>query len=243
MQMSKNSLAVIQQAVMYAHKNNFEYITPELILWAMCDSEQFREAFERCNGDAEQLKSDLDDYMNTYVEKVEDVEPKFSSGSAGVMQLAGHSASNSSRDTICLKHILYAIWQLEESYAVYYMRRQKITVTELLRAMEELDEEQDSGKEDEDENGSYSGPFDQDDDEEDYEGPDSKKNANGWLQFAPCMNDMIQDRNPLIGREEELERTIQILCRKDKNNPLHLRRRRRPPMRRHAFPGPLPLPS
>ena len=40
--------------------------------------------------------------------------------------------------------------------------------------------------------------------------------------FAPCLNETLQDNNPLIGREDELDRTIQILCRKDKNNPLHI---------------------
>ena len=43
-----------------------------------------------------------------------------------------------------------------------------------------------------------------------------------WMQYAPCLNDTLKDINPLIGREAELERTIQILCRKDKNNPLHI---------------------
>ena len=44
----------------------------------------------------------------------------------------------------------------------------------------------------------------------------------GWKQYAPCINDALEYVNPLIGREEELERTIQILSRKDKNNPLHI---------------------
>ena len=44
----------------------------------------------------------------------------------------------------------------------------------------------------------------------------------GLSLYAPCLNDVLTDANPLIGREKELERTIQILCRKDKNNPLHI---------------------
>lgn len=48
-----------------------------------------------------------------------------------------------------------------------------------------------------------------------------KKQAK-WQRYAPCLNDMTETMNPLIGREEELERTIQILCRKEKNNPLHI---------------------
>ena len=48
------------------------------------------------------------------------------------------------------------------------------------------------------------------------------KPLKGWEQYAPCLNEILKDINPLIGREAELERTIQILSRKDKNNPLHL---------------------
>ena len=43
-----------------------------------------------------------------------------------------------------------------------------------------------------------------------------------WRNFVTCLNDCLQDHNPLIGREAELERTIQVLCRKEKNNPLHV---------------------
>ena len=43
-----------------------------------------------------------------------------------------------------------------------------------------------------------------------------------WRDFVLCINDHLADHNPLIGREHELDRTIQVLCRKDKNNPLHI---------------------
>ena len=46
--------------------------------------------------------------------------------------------------------------------------------------------------------------------------------SNASEMYAPCLNDILKDVNPLIGRENELERTIQVLCRKDKNNPLHI---------------------
>ena len=50
----------------------------------------------------------------------------------------------------------------------------------------------------------------------------TKEDKAGLSLYAPCLNDVLTDANPLIGREKELERTIQILCRKDKNNPLHI---------------------
>ena len=46
--------------------------------------------------------------------------------------------------------------------------------------------------------------------------------AGGWCDYVLCINDHLADHNPLIGREAELDRTMQVLCRKDKNNPLHI---------------------
>ena len=43
-----------------------------------------------------------------------------------------------------------------------------------------------------------------------------------WRNYVTCLNDTLNEHNPLIGREAELERTIQVLCRKEKNNPLHV---------------------
>lgn len=51
---------------------------------------------------------------------------------------------------------------------------------------------------------------------------DNDMGSSDWKQWVVCINDNLEGRNPLIGRENELERTIQVLCRKDKNNPLHV---------------------
>ena len=51
---------------------------------------------------------------------------------------------------------------------------------------------------------------------------DSSQMAGSWRDYVLCINDHLADHNPLIGRDNELDRTIQVLCRKDKNNPLHI---------------------
>ena len=58
-------------------------------------------------------------------------------------------------------------------------------------------------------------------DEDDVAG-DNAPRAASWREHVMCINDHLADHNPLIGREQELDRTIQVLCRKDKNNPLHI---------------------
>ena len=51
---------------------------------------------------------------------------------------------------------------------------------------------------------------------------DDRQSTGSWRDYVLCINDHLADHNPLIGRENELDRTIQVLCRKDKNNPLHI---------------------
>ena len=55
-----------------------------------------------------------------------------------------------------------------------------------------------------------------------YEQTAGQEKNEPWRNYVTCLNDCLQTHNPLIGRESELERTIQVLCRKEKNNPLHV---------------------
>lgn len=66
------------------------------------------------------------------------------------------------------------------------------------------------------------GSFDDDDyDDDDYD-DDVRRQPQDWHQLVTCISDKVEQHNPLIGREEELDRTIQVLCRAEKNNPLHI---------------------
>ena len=232
MELSGKVAAVLENAVISAKQHNYEFITPELILKEMCDRVEVIEAFRRCDGDAVRLKEDLSEYLKTYVDTIEKGEPAFSVSCTKMLELAGRSAYNSSNKTIDIRHLIYGIWQLDESYAVYYMRRQQVNATELLRALGEVEEEiadaKDGSDGDEYENVDLSKyNYEDDEDEMGDWGSDElagspKGGLQTWKNFAPCLNDTLQNMNPLIGREAELERTIQILCRKDKNNPLHI---------------------
>ena len=218
MNMTKEASQILRDAVVYAGDHHFEYVTPEMILLALCEDGIFQEAYSDCNGQIDDLVHDLGAYIDQYVEHVEGDDPDFSIGSTYALTYAGYSAKNSGCGEIEIRHLLHGIWQLEESYAVYVMKRQGVTEADLLRKMailEELFALQESSEklEPEDEEA-----LDEEEDEEDSDRPIGDR----WKLYAPCLNDTLGDVNPLIGREEELERTIQILCRKDKNNPLHI---------------------
>lgn len=212
MEMTSEAYDIIQKAVDFAGKEKYEYVTPETLLLMLCENQIFGEAFETCGGNLQTLMRELLEYLVKYVECVQEAEPVFSNACVYALGIAGQSAANSGNDAVEVRHLVHGIWRLEESHAVYYMEKQGVTEAELLREMMDIEEEEYSGEEPETE-----------EEWEDME-EDGQENlfSEKWKQFAPCLNETLKDVNPLIGREEELERTIQILCRRDKNNPLHI---------------------
>ena len=194
-------------SVVFAEAKNarLEYVTPELLLCVICQNHLFARAFESCGGSVEELNRKLGFYLDEYVGtcSIESQDmPEFSQSMGTVLAYAWEFAQGGGKCVVELSHIIYAIYELRESYACYYMQVQGVERAELLREMSagcDEDGRADSACEGED---------------------DSKKAY--WRRYAVCLNDEVEDRNPLIGREEELERTMQILCRREKNNPLHI---------------------
>lgn len=216
MNLSEEAIYAFNNAVNYAAEEKYEYVTPEMLLLMLCRNRDFAEAFEACGGDLKMLEADLLTYIGQYMEKTDEGKPTLTEGIERVLMLAAQSAFNSGCNEVEVRHLVHGLWQLEECYAVYYMEKQGIAESEILEGM------------------SYS--FSSDDEPESITlaelmdmptsfAPDQAKSGDqgsGWQALAPCLNDTLKDVNPLIGREKELERTIQILCRKDKNNPLHI---------------------
>ncbi len=205
MNLSKEAMLVIQKAIEMAAKNHYEYVTPELILLMILDDESFREAYESCGGDIMSLSRQLMAYLEKYIEKTEDKDPEFSLATQQMITFAGQSAFSSGCTHIHIRHLIHAIWNLDNSYATYYMEQDGITEAELLQDLSYVEDENKP------EGGSAT-----------TGNPEKQEDTGNLKIFAPCLNDTLEDVNPLIGRKDELERTIQILCRKDKNNPLHI---------------------
>lgn len=205
MKISGEVFLLVQHATDYAVEHGYEYITPELILLILLENESFAEAFAGCGGDVRVLSEELCNYLETYLEKVKTDSPEMSNGTQVMFNFAGQSAFSSGSEEVEIRHIVHALWNLEESYAVYFMENQGITEVDLLQEFSVLSDNELELSE--------------------GEGLDEAKEetAGSSLRlYAPCLNETLADENPLIGRKEELERTIQILCRKDKNNPLHI---------------------
>ncbi len=216
MKLSENTAQILQETVEYARENNYEYVTPEMLLLFIMQDETFAEAFYYCGGDGTILASQLNAYISDYIEKTQGKEPELSAGLNFVLAFAGQSAYSSGNEEINVRHLVHAIWNLDESYAKYYLEQQ-LSEADLLQEMANIEDA--AGEED-----GYELPFGNEEMSGGEGGhPSGHRNQeDNWKLYAPCLNDTLKDVNPLIGRQAELERTIQILCRKDKNNPLHI---------------------
>lgn len=204
MKVTKEVSDVLNHTFDVAVREKYEYVTPELLLYTISERPVFEEAFESCGGDVKELRRELMEYLDENV-RVKDLseKPLMSSGMESVLIQAQESAENSSNGVVELHHLVNGFFLLEESYAVYFMEVQGVERVELLRELLSISNRSETMK----------APA---------SGKEQEKETESWRAFAVCLNDHLKDVNPLIGREAELERTMQILCRKDKNNPLHL---------------------
>lgn len=206
---TKEVKEILSQTMETARDERFQYVTPELLLWVMSAFRSFSAAFESCGGDISQLQEELWQYLDGSIPRIpEDGDLEKQELSQGFIQILNESQQcmeNCGKDRVETGHLVHALYTLEESYALYYMEKQGVERMDILAAISKDREEEFAGGGAGLQNGAEAAP---------------KKER--WRQFVTCLNDQLEGTNPLIGREWELERTMQILCRKEKNNPLHL---------------------
>ncbi|MCI8585773.1 MAG: AAA domain-containing protein [Lachnospiraceae bacterium] len=208
MEFTKKMQKVMARAVGLAQKEHHRYFMPEHMIYGMTYDEDFRREYEAGGGKTKKLRQDLLDFLREQAGKAaEETGPQVTLDAERVFRMAADQAESSSREEVEVSHLLAALMHLEESYGLYYMTVQDVDLVEVLGEMsrESLSRERRQDSEGEEE-------------QEDSEGEESPR----FKSFLENMNETCEKKNPLIGRGEEMERTIQILCRKDKNNVLHI---------------------
>ncbi len=144
MQVTREVAEIINSVVVLAKNRHYELVTPELVLYVICGNKIFAEAFEDCGGNISELSQQLEGYFNEYMVSVSsggnvsekpDQNPEFSAGMGTMLSFAWQSAQGSGKNVVGLMHIIHAMFELEESYAVYYMQLQGIEHAELLQQM------------------------------------------------------------------------------------------------------------
>lgn len=234
----------LNKAMKYASQKalveNSDFITPEHLLYGMMTLPQMQDLMWSCNEafDLDDFLDELDDHIEESTKddsqgaKPNDIcEPSFQLQQ--VFTDAVRQAIMAERKAIDMPMAINAILCLENSWAAYLLSKHaNVEDFEIMTATEIHFHERSTGVEEDDDqysNGEGDNPFglfDDDDedllfgDEDDFSSPSHKNDK--WKKYVTCINEHLAEKNPLIGRERELDRTIQVLCRKDKNNPLHI---------------------
>lgn len=235
----------LNKAMKYASQKalveNSDFITPEHLLYGMMTLPQMQDLMWSCNE-----AFDLDDFLDELDEHIEESTKDDSQGAKPndicepsfqlqqVFTDAVRQAIMAERKAIDMPMAINAILCLENSWAAYLLRKHaNVEDFEIMTGTEIHFHERSTGVEEDDDQYSNCegddnpfGLFDDDDedllfgDEDDFSSPSHKNDK--WKKYVTCINEHLAEKNPLIGREKELDRTIQVLCRKDKNNPLHI---------------------
>ncbi|MGB1701889.1 MAG: AAA family ATPase, partial [Cycloclasticus sp.] len=201
----------LNDAFKKAHEKRHEFITVEHLLLAMMSNKSACEVFQAAGGNVETMKADLEAYLKESTPLIpEDLERETQPtlGFQRVLQRAVFHVQSSGKKEVTGANVLVAIFSEQDSQAVYLMNRQNVTRLDVVNFI------------------SHGIARIEDDDLTDFEEiptADSEDTSNNPLtKYTVNLNEQAKlgKIDPLIGRDKELERTIQTLCRRRKNNPL-----------------------
>ena len=205
----------LNDAIQMARDENHEYITVEHLLTALLDNPSAASVIRACGGDLEKLRGQLEAFlieqMPVIPEDDADADTQPAMGFQRVIQRAIIHVQNSGKAEVIGANILVAMFSEKDSYAVYFLNSENITrfdvVNYIAHGISKIPDE--IGLPDPEK-------------EQDEEGGEASESKNPLEAFAQNLNEqaLAGKIDPLIGRNDEVERTIQILCRRRKNNPL-----------------------
>ncbi len=208
----------LHQAMNLARERNHEFATLEHLLLALTDDRETIAVLTGCDVDIDALKSDLEDFINEELDSLvvqngQDARP--TAAFQRVIQRAVIHVQSSGREEVTGANVLVAIFAERESHAAYFLEQQDMSRLDAVNFISHgitksgpSEERKVRGAED-----GEGGP----------EGGEGKKSS-ALADFCVNLNDKAKAGkvDPLIGRNTELRRTIQVLCRRSKNNPLYV---------------------
>jgi ATP-dependent Clp protease ATP-binding subunit ClpA len=217
---AKELQASFRNAMEEARRMRHEYLTLEHLLLALTKDTRTREVLKGCGANVKRLQERLEGFLEETVERLPegvDAEPQQTIGVERVLHRAAMHALSAEQKFIDGGDILVALFREEESHALYLLQQEGVTRLDLLNYISH-GTTKDSASEDEAESAPQGGMPGGDDEEE---GAPRKSPLEAYT--TNLNEEAKQGRiDPLIGREKELERTIQVLCRRRKNNPLYV---------------------
>jgi ATP-dependent Clp protease ATP-binding subunit ClpA len=215
--LSRSLEQALHRAIKLASDRHHEYATPEHLLLALMDDTDAAQVMKACNVDTDALRKTVQKYvdeelMTLVIEDGEDAKP--TTGFQRVVQRAVLHVQNSGREEVTGANVLVALFTERESHAVYFLQEQNMTRLDAVSYMSHgiakrpgmSQQKAARGTEDEGEDGE----------------PKNKQGTEALEAYCVNLNEKAKQGrvDPLIGRLAEVDRTIQILCRRQKNNPL-----------------------
>jgi ATP-dependent Clp protease ATP-binding subunit ClpA len=203
----------LNDAFHQAREARHEYLTVEHLLMAILDTPKVREVLRACGADLAKFKQELKEHIDQSTPKLEEGEEREVQPTLGfqrVLQRAVFHVQSSGKKEVGVGNVLVAIFSEKQSHAVFLLNRRHVTrldvVNYISHGLSKIAEEK------------------TDKDEPAAEGERDPEGGSALEKYTSNLNRMAQEGkiDPLIGRKLEVERTIEILCRRRKNNPLYV---------------------
>ncbi|MBD9467795.1 ATP-dependent Clp protease ATP-binding subunit ClpA [Pseudoxanthomonas sp. PXM01] len=214
---SKDLEQTIGQCYKRAREARHEFMTVEHLLLALLENPSAQAVLKATGADANRLRADLEQAIEASVSRLAEDDGRDTQPTLGfqrVLQRAVYHVQSSGKKEVTGANVLVAIFGEKDSHAVYFLNQQDVTrldiVNYLSHGIAKQGEENETGGQPEGEGKA--------------EGADGEGKGDALTEFASNLNDMARQGriDPLVGRGDEIERTIQVLCRRRKNNPLYV---------------------
>src|SRR5437762_3738432 len=215
---SRNLEQSLHRALALANERHHEYATLEHLLLALLDDQDAAAVMRACNVDLDKLRRSLTAYLESELENLvsegnEDSKP--TAGFQRVIQRAVIHVQSSGREEVTGANVLVAIFAERESHAAYFLQEQDMTRYDAVNYISHGIAKRAGLSESKPVRGV-------DEDTDTKTGDDTKKKGDALEAYCVNLNKKAREGkiDPLIGRDSEISRTIQVLCRRQKNNPL-----------------------
>ena len=217
----------LHQALTFASDRHHEYATLEHLLLALMDDSDAAAVMRACGVDLDALRSMVTEYIDNELHNLvtgyeEDSKP--TSGFQRVIQRAVIHVQSSGRDEVTGANVLVAIFAERESHAAYFLQEQEMTRYDAVNFISHGISKRPGTAESRPVRGAEDSDSDSSSTPSESEEGGKPKSQDALSAYCVNLNKKAQDGkvDPLIGREKEINRTIQVLCRRSKNNPLYV---------------------
>jgi ATP-dependent Clp protease ATP-binding subunit ClpA len=211
MMLHKNLEKVLNDTYHEAQMRDHAFITAEHLLFAILESEEGKVIVENSGGDVDAVLEDLNSYLNTLEKRLNDDEaPLQTIAFQRILQRAIMHVQNSEKSEVEIGDVIVALFDEEENEASYYLKKygvERLAILEFISGLLEDDFHHTGG----------------DKEHIGHNNLNNQKDPSSFLEkYAYEMTEMARQKkyDAVIGRENEISRTIEILCRRQKNNPV-----------------------